>query len=242
MRGQLADGIFTEVPRAPTLSDSVASSIAEAIMSGRLKPGEELHSERDLAEQFRVSRTVIREAIRSLAAQGLVESRSGRRVQVASAGPDGVNRSMSLFLRSNTAIDYAKVHEVRSALEVRMAAAAAERASDEDLRALRTLLKQLEATDDAERAAKLDVEFHLAIATATGNELFGVVLGSIGEVLLEARRAAFATPGMLDYAVRAHEGILDSLERRDPGAASEAMRVHLADAEQAWLGAKTLAP
>jgi GntR family transcriptional regulator, transcriptional repressor for pyruvate dehydrogenase complex len=239
----MGDGLFTEVPRAPTLSDSVADSIADAIMSGRLTPGEELHSERDLAEQFRVSRTVIREAIRSLAAQGLVESRSGRRVQVTNAGPDGVNRSMSLFLRSNTAIDYTKVHEVRSALEVRMAASAAERASDDDLRALRTLLERMTAAaDDPERSAQLDVDFHLAIATATGNELFGVVLGSIGEVLLETRRAAFAAPGMFDYAVRAHEEILECLERRDPSAASEAMRAHLAGSERAWSGATTPSP
>lgn len=228
-------GLFTAVPRAATLSDTVAGSIAEAVISGRLKPGEEMHSERDLAEQFGVSRTVIREAIRSLAAQGLVESRSGRRIQVASAGPAGVNRSMSLFLRSNTAIDYPKIHEVRSALEIRMAEAAADRASNEDLGGLRTLHEQMAAArDDAERAAQLDVEFHRAIAASTGNELFAVVLDSIGEVLLETRRTAFAAPGMFDYALQAHGEILKSLERRDSRAAREAMRAHLDSAERAW--------
>jgi GntR family transcriptional repressor for pyruvate dehydrogenase complex len=232
--------LFTTVRRNPTLSDTVAGSIADAVMSGRLKPGEELHSERDLAEQFGVSRTVIREAIRSLAAQGLVESHSGRRIQVTSAGPDGVNRSMSLFLRSNATIDYPKIHEVRSALEIRMAATAAERASDDDLAKLRTLQEQMAvAHDDPERAAQLDLDFHGAIAAATGNELFAVVLGSIGEVLLETRRSAFAAPGMLDYALAAHGQILDCLERRDPRGASEAMLAHLDRAARVWSGADT---
>lgn len=230
--------LFTEVARAPTLSDTVAGSIVDAILSGRLRAGEELDSERDLAEQFGVSRTVIREAIRSLSAQGLVEPRSGRRIQVASAGPDGVNRSMRLFLRSHAGIDYPKIHEIRTALEIRMAEAAAERASDDALAGLRALSEQMTAARaQPERAAQLDVEFHQAIAAATGNELFGLVLGSIGEVLLETRRAAFAVPGMFEDAVREHGEILGALERRDAQAAGDAMRAHLDSAERAWSGA-----
>lgn len=229
-------GTFAEIQRSPTLSDSVVASISEAIISGRLKPGDALDSERDLAKQFGVSRTVIREAIRSLAAQGLVDSRSGRSIQVTQAGPDGVTRSMSLFLRSNADIDYGKIHEVRSALEIRMAETAAERASEDDLRQLAVLQERLEAAADPESASQVDVEFHRAIAAATDNELFAVMLGSIEEVLLETRRRAFAEAGMHEYAVAAHRQILTALKGRDPAAAGAAMRAHLDRSDRVWTG------
>lgn len=234
--------LFSEVLREPNLSDQVVGSITEAVISGRLSRGQTLASERDLAVQFGVSRTVIREAIRSLIALGLVESRSGRGMQIATVGPDAISRSMSLFLHGNAAIDYTKVHEVRTALEIQIAGIAAERATAEDLRDLRELVHRLvEARDDPERAAKFDVQFHREIAAATHNELFAVILGSIQDVLLHIRRAAFDAPGMVDYAVHAHGQILDSLEERDPERAREAMRAHLGTAERAWSAAASAA-
>jgi GntR family transcriptional regulator, transcriptional repressor for pyruvate dehydrogenase complex len=229
-------GLFNEVVREPTLSDKVAASITEAIVSGRLKPDERLQSERELGELFGVSRTVIREAVRSLAAHGLVESVSGRGVTVAKVGPETVSRSMTLFLRGNSSIDYAKVNEVRMALEVEMAALAAERAGEEDLERLRDALERLRKSGpDADLAAALDVEFHRAIAIATQNELFTVMLDSIRDVLREVRVAAFQAD-MLEYAVSAHEEILRAIERHDARAAREAMRSHLDRAREVWSG------
>jgi GntR family transcriptional regulator, transcriptional repressor for pyruvate dehydrogenase complex len=226
--------LFSEVVREPTLSDKVAASITEAIVSGHLKPHERLQSERELGERFGVSRTVIREAIRSLAAHGLVESVSGRGVSVAQVGPETVSRSMTLFLRGNSSIDYAKVHEVRMALEVEMSGTAAERAGDEDIARLHDLLQQMrEAGSDPGRAAALDLEFHGAIATATQNELFAVMLDSIGDVLRESRMAAFQA-GMLEYAVGAHAEILGAIELHDAEAAREAMRRHLDRSRELW--------
>lgn len=178
---------------------------------------------------------MIREAIRSLSAHGLVESHPGRGMVVASVGPEAVNRLMTLFLRGNATIDYAKVHEVRSALEVEMTGTAAQRAGEDDLARLRELLAQLrDAGEDAERAAQVDVEFHRAIAAATQNELFGVMLDSVGDVLRESREAAFKAPGMLDYAIEAHRTILEAIEAHDEEAARAAMRAHLEHAERVW--------
>lgn len=234
------DALFSEVVREPTLSDRVAGSITEAIVSGRLQPGERLQSERELGERFGVSRTVIREAIRSLSAHGLVESHPGRGMIVAKVGPEAVNRLMTLFLRGNGAIDYSKVHEVRSALEVEMTGTAAARASEGDVARLRELLAQLgEAGGNAERAAELDIEFHQAIAAATQNELFAVMLGSIGDVLRESREVAFRAPGMLEYALEAHGSILEAIEAHDEEAARTAMRAHLEHSQRVWSSATT---
>jgi GntR family transcriptional repressor for pyruvate dehydrogenase complex len=181
---------------------------------------------------------VIREAVRSLSAHGLVESHPGRGMVVATVGPEAVNRLMTLYLRGNATIDYAKVHEVRSALEVEMTGTAARRAREDDLARLRELLAQLrDAGADAERAAEVDVEFHRAIAAATQNQLFGVMLDAVADVLRGSREAAFAAPGMLDYAVEAHSAILKAIEAHDEEAATGAMRAHLEHAREVWASA-----
>lgn len=229
---------FATLKRGPTLSDEVVDSITDAVLSGKLNPGDQLPSERDLADQFGVSRTVVREAIRSLVAQGIVDARSGRRVRVSTTGPDALNRLMSIFLQTSAAIDYPRVHQVRTALEIHVASIAAVEATDEDLAELRAVHEQLCGVgDDVEQAAQYDVGFHRAIAAATHNELFVVLLGSIDDVLLEARRTAFAAPGLIEYAIKAHAEILDNLERRDADGAAEAMRAHLDRAERLWSGA-----
>jgi GntR family transcriptional repressor for pyruvate dehydrogenase complex len=224
---------FSQVAREPPLSDKVAKLITEAILAGHFAPGERLDSERELAEKFGVSRTVIREAIRSVAAQGLVEARSGRGVQVAEVDGESLSRAMSLYLRSNPKIDYPLVHEVRSALEAQIAAIAASRATLDDLSLLEETNQKL-ATTSPKEAATLDVEFHRLIAAATHNQLFVVLLDSIGDILLDVRRAAFAVPGMLKYAAGAHTEILARLNARDPEGAREAMRAHLDRAEEVW--------
>ena len=231
------DGPFDQVLREPTLSDKVAKAITEAIVSGRIERGQQLDSERELADQFGVSRTVIREAVRSLAAQGLVETGSGRGVQVSGVDGDAVSRSMGLYLRRNPAIDYARVHEVRSGLEIQIAGLAAERATPDDLSHLAKVNKELGlARPKDERAATLDLELHSAVAAATHNPLFVVMLDSISDVLFEFRRLALSSREMIEYAERAHGMILERLNERDANGAREAMRIHLEESERTWLG------
>jgi len=226
---------FSALSREPTLSDKVVSSITESIVSGRLEPGQRMPSERELADQFGVSRTVVREAIRSLVALGLVVSQSGRGAQVATIGPDAVSRSMSLFLRGSSSVDYASVDEVRTTLETRIAALAAERATDEAVIELNAVLKEMESGKKGpDEIARLDGAFHLGLARATGNDLFVVLLSSIEDVLLEVRRNAFGAPGMVDYAIGAHRQILDRIEAHDADGARDAMHDHLGKSRSAW--------
>jgi GntR family transcriptional regulator, transcriptional repressor for pyruvate dehydrogenase complex len=233
-------GMFSAVSRAATLSEKVAEQITQAIMDGTLAPGERLQSERDLAEQFGVSRTVIREVARSLVASGLVEARSGRGLQVAEVGPEVVSRAMGLFLHRSSAIDYPRIHEVRAALEVSIAGYAAQRASTADIAHLQDLAATLtsvvtsETSVDVQRAAELDVAFHRALAQATHNELFLVLLDSVGEVLLEIRRRAFELDDVRRYAAQAHHEILEQVANGDADAARNAMRRHLTTSAEIW--------
>jgi GntR family transcriptional regulator, transcriptional repressor for pyruvate dehydrogenase complex len=231
------DPVFAPIVRSPRLSDKVAAQLLASIKSGQLTAGSRLPSERELGEQFGVSRTVIREAISSLAARGVIEVRSGSGVHVAAVNAAQVSEQMSLFLRGRGLIEYAKIHEVRTTLEIRTARLAAERATDEDIRELRESCDRMEALGtDVEKASLEDVEFHRILARATQNELFLVMLDSIGDVLLEIRRATLGVPGRLQEGVAFHRRILDRVAAHDVEGADLAMREHLADADAAWEG------
>src|ERR671925_600852 len=91
--------LFEQVRRQPRLSDKVAEMMLNTILSRRLTVGDRLPSERELGEQFGVSRTVVREAVRALVAKGVIEVRSGSGLRVAAVNASTVQESMSLFLR-----------------------------------------------------------------------------------------------------------------------------------------------
>ena len=87
--------LFSGIKRPLSLSDRVVAELTQAILSGRLEPGQALPSERDLCKQFEVSRTVIREAIRSLSAKGLAHASSGRRVLITRPDIDAVSEAIT---------------------------------------------------------------------------------------------------------------------------------------------------
>src|SRR6059058_6051972 len=109
--------MFEQVGREPRLSDKVADVMLETILSKRLEVGDRLPSERELGEQFSVSRTVVREAVRALVAKGVIEVRSGSGLRVAAVNAAAVSESMSLYVHGG-GIDFERVHEVRTLLEV----------------------------------------------------------------------------------------------------------------------------
>ncbi|MGD0409272.1 MAG: FadR/GntR family transcriptional regulator [Candidatus Limnocylindrales bacterium] len=227
---------FKRVPREPRLSDKVASRILEVIVDSSLDAGEALPSERDLGTQFGVSRTVIREALRSLAGKGVVEMTQGRGLRVARVEPSTVRESMSLYLRSRPALDYARVHEVRALLETEVAGIAAERATASDLEALFDSCEQMaQVLSDPQSAAEADVAFHRLLAQSTHNELFTVLLDAIAGPLVEIRVETFETVDhRADVALDAHRTIYREVSRRASQAARAAMCEHLDDVLLAW--------
>ena len=225
----------TEVQRKPRLSDQVAQLMLDAILEKRLAPGDRLPSERELGEQFGVSRTVVREAVRALVAKGVIAVVSGSGLRIAEADASTVRESLSLYLHNST-LDYGKMHEVRKVLEDQIAEIAAERASDDDLRLLTeahaAMAKAVAAGRDVDEISILDLEFHRTIARATQNELFLLLLDSIGEGLLEVRRENLRFNA--EHTIALHEAVLERILARDPEGARAAMSEHLDDAVQTW--------
>lgn len=232
---------FSSVMREPNLSDKVAEQLTEAIVSRKIQVGERLPSERELGDRFKVSRTVIREAVRSLAAQGLVRVTSGRGVEVRELGSGGVTASMRLLVRGHDGLDYGKVNEVRTAVEVQVAGLAAQRASPADLERLQQLCDDHQRSleqGDLTAAAEFDFQFHRELTRSSGNELLLAMLDSIADVLREVRNQSMAEPHVGEDGMRAHRRILKSLIARNSEAARQAMIEHLAEAERVWRGVR----
>jgi GntR family transcriptional regulator, transcriptional repressor for pyruvate dehydrogenase complex len=231
--GGTGRALFEQVTREPRLSDKVADMMLETILSRRLAIGDRLPSERELGEQFGVSRTVIREAVRALVAKGVIEVRSGSGLRVAAVDAAAVSESMSLYVRGG-GIDFERVHEVRTLLEVHIAGLAAERASGEDVERLRTVHERMQReAGDVDAASRDDLEFHRVIARATHNDLFLVLMDSIGNALIDIRRENLGS-GAAPVTLSQHECILERIAAHDPAGARAAMSDHLDGVAAVW--------
>jgi GntR family transcriptional repressor for pyruvate dehydrogenase complex len=225
--------LFVQVAREPRLSDKVADMMLETILSRKLHVGDKLPSERELGEQFGVSRTVVREAVRALVAKGVIEVRSGSGLRVAAVDAAAVRESMSLYLRGR-ALDFEKVHEVRALLEVHIAGVAAERATDQDLERMRAADERMrQQSKHVDAAALDDLEFHRAIARATQNDLYLLLLDSIGSALIDIRRENLGS-GSTPMTLGQHGAVLDRITARDPAGARAAMAAHLQGVANWW--------
>ena len=234
---ELSSQPFSSVARAVSLSDKVAELLTDAIVSRKLAPGERLPSERELGEQFKVSRTVVREAVRSLAARGLVRVTSGRGVDVTEMGADNMAASMRLFVRGRGRLEYGKVNEVRTAVEIQTAGLAAARATPADLRRLEVICDDHERSlekGDLTAASEFDFQFHRELTRASDNELLLAMLDSISDVLREIRIQSMNQPHVGEDGLRAHRQILKDVKSGSVKLARNAMAKHLAEAEEVW--------
>lgn len=226
--------------RADRLSDQVAAQIQALVITDALKPGEKLPSERDLCALLGVSRTVVREAVRVLVVKGLLDVRPGGGTVVRSPDPALVAEMMTLLLRTGGSnVAFSHVQEVRRLLEVEIAALAAERRTDADLQTIEAQLSAMVAHErDAERWAQADVAFHAAIAAATHNPLYPVLLGSIADLLVEVRRTGAQLADTPAKAYRFHTAIFERVKAGDRVGARKAMQEHLRESEATFKQAR----
>jgi GntR family transcriptional regulator, transcriptional repressor for pyruvate dehydrogenase complex len=221
-----------KVNRGPHLPALVASSLSREIAQGRLRPGDRLPTEHALAATFGVSRNVVREAIAKLRSEGRVWSQQGRGAFVADATNPTVLSIDHDALHKGDA--FASLFELRGILEVHAAALAARRRSKDDLVRMQDALATMTASPyGSVQWLKKDLEFHTAIARATGNAYIVQFIGFVSEKVRDSILVAGVTHG-LDEMARAtlveHETILVAVKAGDGAAAQAAMRVHLDNA------------
>jgi GntR family transcriptional repressor for pyruvate dehydrogenase complex len=213
-----------QIAGTPKLYQRVANSIVAEIRSGKYPPGERLPPERELAEEFGVSRPTLREAMISLEIRGIVEARRGSGIYVVEREPAEANEA-------EPDIGPFEVTEARRLFEGESAALAAAIITDEQLDKLSSLLQTLEANTTTEIGERADRDFHIAIAEATRNSAIATVVENLWDMrykspmcmkMFDRARDAGVQPRFDD-----HSKILNALKARDPQAARAAMRNHL---------------
>lgn len=223
------------ITRAPDASGQIAAALLDYIVANRLPAGSRIPSERELAERFGVSRTVIRQATRALIGKGVLESHPGVGVVVVPVSSAAVVTSIKLYLQGQS-VPYEWVHEIRMTIEVEIAGLAAARGTTEQIERLRQLHAEIVAHDgrkDYEARSVAGVAFHRHLALMAGNDLFLLLLDAIGDILLEVRRTTAAQVGPGQDIVH-HENILSAIASHDPPAARQAMATHLTRAYEDW--------
>jgi len=234
----LANRVEPAVPARGNLVDQVSGQLRDLIQSGAIPPGDKLPSEASLTRHYAVSRTVIREAIAALRADGLVEPRQGAGVFVLAPPPEisvpfqGINPD-----RISSIIE---ILELRTAVEVEAAALAAQRrspAQEEMLIELCDAIDRLIA--EGGTTTEADYAFHLAIADATHNPRFREFLSLMGPSVIP--RSALPAPAgdpsnrsYLDQLQIEHRRIIEAIILRDEDGARQAMRAHLSGSQQRY--------
>jgi GntR family transcriptional repressor for pyruvate dehydrogenase complex len=209
----------------------IIGQIRTAIMQGKYKPGQALPHERDLIEQFKVSRHTLREALRALEAMGLIYIKRG-----ASGGPyvseidfDTAREYFTSFMHFQN-ISRTDLSELRLFMEPYIARKVAQTATDEDIAALEGIQEKCQQLIDQGKSlvgAEAEVLFHVYLAKQTKNAIMWVIMDFINNLLAQLKIEM--NPG-LDFShkvLKAHQKILNAIKKHDPDQAERAMRRHI---------------
>ncbi len=218
---------YTPIERTKVFEQIVAQ-IEQRILSGELRDGDSLGSERELAEQFRASRAAVREALKTLAQKGLVEMWPGRGTRVIDGTSRAVRHSLHLMMQVGQVRNPVNLVEVREIFEPEIAALAAVRASQDDIAALRAAVEVMDgALHDANAYIAADNDFHRSLARSTGNPLILALMDSIVDLLSEQRKLIFAVDGGPARGQTHHRRLLDMVIQHNPAGARDSMRAHM---------------
>jgi GntR family transcriptional repressor for pyruvate dehydrogenase complex len=226
MREKTDDLYAATIVRRP-LYDQIVQHIEQQVMGNLLRPGDRLPPERDMSEQFRVSRTVIREAIKALHEKGLVGIRPGSGTYIVPVEGQAVLNSMTLYVKTQR-VALHNLIEARYLLEPEIAALAAQRAQPEDLEKMQQLITEMDQhLNSAEEFVSADVGFHLALAEATHNPVLPIFIQSISGGLREMQLEIFRVQSAPNSGQMAHRRLYRFIDRREASAARREMRRHI---------------
>jgi GntR family transcriptional repressor for pyruvate dehydrogenase complex len=215
-----------------TITAQVITHILGLIKKGQVKPGERLPTEKQLTEELAVSRTCVREAIKSLESLRLIRVRP--KVGAVVLEPSSTALINAEHLSASAYMQQTDVLiEFRKVLELGLAALAAEKSTEEDWVAMRSALADHEHALATDRVAHhADIAFHKAIAEATKNPIAILVLRTISEALSERSRQMNDVPGVPEEGLKEHWKIYRAIREHNPEKARKAMRLHVQTAER----------
>jgi GntR family transcriptional regulator, transcriptional repressor for pyruvate dehydrogenase complex len=217
--------------------EEVAEAIFEMIKTGVLKPGDKLDSVQQLAENFKVGRAAIREALSALRAMGLIEIKQGEGTYVREFDPTMLSFPISIAILMRKE-DIAYLLEVRKLLEVGVAGVAARKRTEKDLQAMEHALKQMsESIGDEELGEKADFLFHMAIAAASQNPILVSLMNNVSGMMVETMRETrriwlFSKQTTSEQLLEEHRNIFEAIKKQNAELAQERMKEHLGNVEK----------
>lgn len=217
--------------------EEVAEAIYELIRTGQFKPGDKLDSVQQLAENFQVGRSAIREALSALKAMGLIEMKQGEGTYVREFEHDQITLPLSTAILMNQE-DVGNLLEVRKVLEAGTAVYAAMNRTDEDLMAISHALEEMKNVQgDEELGEKADFKFHLAVADASKNPLLASLMNHVSGLMIETmketrRICLFSKQTTINRLYDEHVAIYEAIREKDPDLARKEMLDHLNNVEK----------
>ncbi|MEE9539435.1 MAG: FadR/GntR family transcriptional regulator [candidate division NC10 bacterium] len=212
--------------------EDIVAQLKELIAERKVKPGDQLPSERELSETFQVSRASVREAIRSLESMGLIQSRQGEGTYIASS-VETLLASVAFTIQRDPLLE---VFEARKILEPAIAALAAERATVAEVGSLEAILnEQAQQIAAGETGVEADTRFHSTLADTAKNEVLLRLNEAIVDRLHETRERSLQTEGRPARSLAGHQEILRAIQSKDLAKAREAMLNHLETIEHTVL-------
>jgi DNA-binding FadR family transcriptional regulator len=212
--------------RAPI---ALADELREAILAGELRDGARLPPERTLATQSNVSRGSVREALRILQAEGLIETRPGRNGGPVVRKPDGesLERPLTAFVRGRS-IRLQELVETRLAIETAVTRLASDNRTEHDLETLASINDRIANAATREERIEANADWHIALGRASHNELLAAIMNAVSQAVYGITSTdAYDVPGIRELTVDSHESIRKALEERDADAAERRIRRHI---------------
>jgi GntR family transcriptional regulator, transcriptional repressor for pyruvate dehydrogenase complex len=214
------------------LSEKIANRLLTLIKEKRLRPGDRLPPERDLALQMKVSRPSLREALRALQMMHIIENRQGSGNFVTSLEPELLVEHLDIVFALDDST-YHDLFQARGILETAIAEMAARNISDEELERMEESVTRASGLiDDPEAFLEADMELHGMILRASGNRVLPVFMRSINKISVMSRRRTGDYPEVRRQTSKDHRAIVAALRTRDPEKARHAMLAHLRNVEK----------
>ena len=230
-------GIFKNLnsEKNGTTAEEVVTRLREMIQNGELSPGDRLPPERDLAKLLGVSRPTLRAGIRSLATVGILQSKQGAGTFVAEAeASPTLDTSALRMLSALHGFTSDEMFEARLALEMSIAALAAERATSEQMASLAEEIAGMYASvERPEQYLVHDMQFHQTVAAASGNRILTALMNMVASILFEQRSKTVKRATDLKDSAEQHHNIYRAVREHDSEAARQAMRYHLLETQRA---------
>jgi len=216
--------------------EEIVAKIKDMVEKGRFKSGDQLPVERELAEVFRVSRSSVREALRSLESQGFIESRQGDGTYIARQPVESLVRPLASVILTEKD-DQMELFEMRRMIEPDLAYLAAERATEEEIAMMeKVLILQQEQIDRGDFETDVDRNFHYIMARAARNKALLRITDNIIDLLAESRDQYLQVEGRPQKSILRHREVLEAIRARDPERAEKCMLEHLVDIETSLFG------